>query len=328
MYLSVFHIVLNTVICFLFWFLEVKTNMGNVEQEVDRIIEDNDLVLNAVEIGDNYTPRHMMKKTKKMFKRGSMLLVLVVAAMIASGALLTLFSAYTGSQEGSVDLDGITAMILFDNVPMTTETFDVDMDITTIAAGESFIGVHTAEALEDNGDWDITFDASAVTGFPVEDPFFGFYYDILSTVSQESVLDTTTIIRSWDPAFSFDFTYALDEMYAAQELPLPYVVGINLVDHVVLPPIAPDLEVVVPFGGIVEYPLLDFCDPPFNQYLDIVYLTNDISQLTLQIQGEYPDEFLYLDCSYPKPCGIYPLTYIIENEDLESATGTLTLIIE
>ena len=297
--------------------------MRNVEHEVDRIIADSDPVLKAVEVGEHTPTNTRMKKSKKMLKRSSLLVVLIAGVLIASGSLLIAYSTYFGEQSGDVSLEGITADLLFDGVPMTTEAFCIDMDLSSMVAGDVFSFPHSAGVLEGNGEWDLSFDASAVTGFNPEDIFFGFYFDILNDESV-SILDDIIYLRAGDPATTFDFSYALDPdfMYTAELL--PYSVDVLLTTHANLPPIAVDDAFEIPTYTYTVCDVLANDFDPEGGDLDIIGF-EVVTFMTTEIVGEFPNEQLEF---YTSHVDVFEIEYTIADiEGLEStATVTVTSV--
>ena len=264
--------------------------MGNVENEVDLLLGKEDRVLKAVKVSENLPAKYRMKKSKKMLKRSSLLVVLIAGVLIASGSLLIAYSTYFGEQSGDVSLEGITADLLFDNVAMTTEAFCIDMDLSYMTAGDVFSFPHSAGVLEGNGEWDLSFDASAVTGFNPEDIFFGFYFDILNDESV-SILDDIIYLCAGDPATTFDFSYALDPdfMYTAELL--PYSVDVLLTTHANLPPIAVDDAFEIPTYTYTVCDVLANDFDPEGGDLDIIGF-EVVTFMTTEIVGEFPNEQL------------------------------------
>jgi len=164
------------------------------------------------------------RNTKKMVKGIPLLAILVVAGMLASGALLTIFSMYTGTQSGDIELNGKTPPLKIDDEYIFGQTKTVAMDLTTLSNGDILTFPHTISS--ELGHWDITINTSDIMFADPLDPFYGFEMNPSRTTFY--VLEGTTE--------TVDFEYSLHEDFMLTSEPLNYNVDIIIGEHTPLPP--------------------------------------------------------------------------------------------
>ena len=300
--------------------------MGKNESDIDRKV---DKVLNAVSLGSNHTTmRHKQKNSTRFLKKVSPGgLALLVGAMLVSGALL--FGLYTGTQEGDIELSGAVSNVYFDGSQLNTETFSFPMDLSSMAPGDVFTFSHNAEAIPGLDSWDLSFDADLVTGFIPGDEYYGFYFDI----QQEgvSVIDEVLTIHAGAGEVFFDFVYELDPAFVEPSEPLPFSLGVILEHHTILGCVAVDDALTIPLidvGGSA-YVLDNDFDLEFpGSDLDIISFDINGLDMSVSIQGVYPDEYIGLGFYVTKPpVGVYEMYYTIESTSGFTDTGTLVVTI-
>ena len=292
--------------------------MGNVEREVDLLLGKEDRVLKAVVIGMNKPTRYHMKKSKHLLK-GSGLLVLLISGLLVSGSLFVLYGIYTGTQEGDLELTGVTSDLSFDGESMTSECFSVPMDVTSMNAGDSFVFEHSVMAT-DGCDWELTFDASDVVGFPVETEFFGFYFDILDDESV-SIIDGNTLVRAGHPVTLIDFSYNLDPLFLDTVNSLPYSVDVILTQHVDVAPVAVDDEATMVHDGYEDVFVLDNDFDFEGGDLEIIDV-EVVASVATEIAGTYPNQYIIL---HTGGIGTFEIDYTIEDDTGLTDIGTVFL---
>ena len=295
--------------------------MGEIENKVDCLIAETDLI-KAVSLDSVPTTKRRMKKSKTMLKFSPVSLVLFVIAIGVVGMLV--FGLYTGSQTGDLDLSGTAANIRFDGDLMTVDSFVIPMDLSAMAPGDSFSFAHTAEADASNGDWDLSFDASAIRDFDPADEWYGFYFDIVDS-SDVSILDETIYLESGAGVFDMEFVYELDEFFATPSGLFPYALDVIITRHENWAPFAVDDEFVKGSSGQILDVLANDYDVEGDDML-ITEITGELPSewVSAIIVGTYPDQTIMLTYSVAWD-GERSMQYTIEDPEGLSDTATFTL---
>jgi hypothetical protein len=307
----------------------------NVGEEVDRILTDNDPVLKAVGVGNNKPTRYRMKKTKLVGKLNLVIALFVVGALIVSGALIVYYSVYTSSMDGDIDLEGVSSLLLFDGIPMTTETFTIPMDISIMVAGEEATSDHSVESLPGNGDWDVGFDCVAlreILGIEPYDPnanFFGFTFDVFEDGTCNSILDELTYVKCGAGPVPIDFYYALDEMFMHVGSPLPFTLDVLISEHENLPPVCGLDEATIPVGSYCDVFVLDNDYDPENVGVPNLLITDFNPEMAygigVSLEGVFPSQYLNVYVGSLASGEMAVFTYTVEDPEGLEGIGTVEI---
>lgn len=277
---------------------------------------------------------HKKKRNTIKALKGNLFLlgVVLIGLTLASGSLFILYSSYHGKMQGNINMNGIESKLLFDSVRLTTQDFEIPMDITELTNGDSETFVHTFEIESDSMfDYDLSFDYSNMSDIFLdpENPFYGFEFDV--QVDSVSILDTVTTVEA-GTILSMDFIYTLHEDFMNTIEDLPFELEVILTET--LPPVITandDSYSMAPDTAFDCYAMdNDVCD---NDML-IISVDNVPSELTVFVSGPATGHPLgsYIRVQSanptPSPSGEYSFTYTIEDQitfDTDTATVTITV---
>lgn len=271
-------------------------------------------------------------RTRRIFKGLPIgIIVLLIGGLIALGAILTLYSTYTGSQTGSLELSGVTNDWLWDGNGLTTETFTIPMDLTELSHGESETYTHTIEALAGNGDLDISFDYSAMSDVFTNpsNEWYGFYFDITSD-SDVSIINETTYVKAGNPAMTIKFVYSLDDDFLDTDNLLSYDLDVIIEEHIDQPPDTEPDSITIDHNAGSASTLNVFTndegDPEGDTvFISAVSLGTGSSPMTIDILDAYAGTVSI----HPHGCstGTVTMTYTVMEENGEHLTTVEDIVV-
>ena len=184
-----------------------------------------------------------LKKSRKLLKAVSVPVALFICAILVGAVLLNIYSAYIGTQEMDIEVEGRTCSILVDGEGLDGDsTFTIAADVFSdnkLVFGETATFSHTVELLAGHTTSmvKVAFDTSAVEFTDPLDTFYGYYIDILDA-SDISIKDGALFVAAEAGPSVFKIEHELDPMFAYTEEILPFSIDVLISDYVEL--FAPD----------------------------------------------------------------------------------------
>jgi len=270
------------------------------------------------------------RQSRRLLKGSPLFIVLLIAAVLTSAVLLTIFSTYTGSMEDDIDVNGISSGLIFDSEHKNAESFSILMDVSTLNSGDTDLEYeHTVEFVSGSEKYDMSFDYSTMNDFftDTNNEFYGFYFDILSTSGGISIKDDSIYIKPGELPTSFFLSYSLDESFADTETPLPFDLDIIFAAHTNEAPVANDDELILT-GSITGtnhdvYVLTNDVDLEDDD-LEITLVTEDKTNAVVTIAGTIPNQHIHILITHPDFAADSTVIYTISDGEF---TDTAEIVI-
>ena len=271
-----------------------------------------------------------------MLKGISPVSILLLTGILVMGAFVGMWSYLTIDMSGDIEADGNTEYAIYwDGSILSAQENVISMDIDYIAAADLIDVTHTIESHENDGDWDLTFDLSAMEtwinihdGDPGDDnPYAGFYFHVYDN-DDNDVTDGIIPVMAGYGMQTLKFSYELDPHFKPLEIDdrIPFSLILRLDPHANMAPAISDWSLTKDTGPGQTVTVLEHVTDLEGDDIDIT----DVSvqpgkESEAIISGTYPNE--YLTCMFSAADGGSVWIDITVSDGEFSDTGRLSVTI-